>query len=354
MAEREPSSAGSSGVKLSICMPTHNRAGFIGEALESVLRQADDRVEIVVVDGASTDNTAEVVERYRKRFKNFVYHRGEKNEGVNRDMAKTIELAKGEYCWMLSDDDALTPGALPRIFSELESGCEIYLCSVTVCNLSMQRIRERSWLFDSGSDKVFDLAKKEDFMEYCGIAASIGAFFSYMSAIILKRSEWMKTGYDRDFDSTAYALASTLFSFMGRRCKVRYINEPLVFWRNDNASFQFEGGLVKRFLLDYDGYWKLAEKYLAGDREMRAAFFKVMRREHPWYTIVHVSSYISDRSEWDHFKGALARFGYSPLMSVTCFLLSRCKGLVMACVFIKRRAVKSILLHKIKDFFKRR
>ncbi|MCM8797759.1 MAG: glycosyltransferase, partial [Candidatus Omnitrophica bacterium] len=98
-------------IKLSICIPTYNRARFLEETLESVTSQVNDNVEVVVVDGASTDNTAEVAERYRKKIANLVYYRGEKRLGVDRDMAKTIEISRGMYCWLLSDDDLLKPGA---------------------------------------------------------------------------------------------------------------------------------------------------------------------------------------------------------------------------------------------------
>lgn len=336
-----------SDIKLSICIPTFNRAQFIVEAIDSVISQACDNIEIVVVDGASTDNTEKEVCRLKQRFNNLVYYRGKKNMGVDRDMAKSIELARGEYCWMLSDDDLLKPGAIKKILREIESGCEIYLCNVTACSLSMQPIRERFWLTSKVKDRVYNLHEKGAFIEYCDNADSIGALFSYMSSIVLRREEWIKTGYDFDFDLSAYALASTLFSFTKRRCRLKYIKSPLVFWRNDNQSFQNEGGLVKRFLLDFNGYLKLADKYLSGDRKVKESFLRVMRREHPWYTIIHAASFIDSPGSWDQFKGKMRRFGYSPIMTEICYVLGRYKGFVSLGVKIKRKIVKSPKVHKI-------
>lgn len=48
-------------IRLSICMPTYNFGKFIGETLESIMKQIPDGVEIVVLDGGSTDNTCDVV-----------------------------------------------------------------------------------------------------------------------------------------------------------------------------------------------------------------------------------------------------------------------------------------------------
>ena len=53
-------------IRLSICIPTYNFGEFIGATLQSIIKQATDEVEIVVVDGASTDNTAEVVRAFQR------------------------------------------------------------------------------------------------------------------------------------------------------------------------------------------------------------------------------------------------------------------------------------------------
>ncbi len=334
-------------IKISICIPTHNRAKFLAETLENVLQQATDEIEVVIVDGASSDNTKEVAEQYRKKFRNFIYYRGEKNMGVNRDMGRTIELAHGDYCWMLSDDDCLRPGALNQMLKEIQSGCEIYLCNVTVCDLSLKPLRDRQWLSAKVPERIFNLHEKKDFIEYCQNANSIGALFSYMSSIILRRESWNKTGYHQDFDKTAYALASSLMSFIKDTCRLKYLRTPLVFWRNDNASFQFDGGLVKRFLLDFDGYLQLADKYLSDDKMMRDAFLHVMLREHPWYTIVNVTSYIDDEQQWQDFKNKMLQFGYRPQMAQICFSLSRYKNLVSLGVMLKRKILKS---HRLNQF----
>lgn len=334
-------------IKLSICIPTYNRAKFIKGALESIISQAEDSIEIVIVDGASTDNTIEVVQYYQRRFSRLIYYRGEKNFGVDVDMARSIELARGKYCWMFSDDDLLKPGAIKRILREIESECEIYLCNVTVCDLFMRPLRDRYWLSKKTKDRIFNLDDKNELMEYCNKANSIGALFSYMSSIIMCREDWIKSGYDYDFDKSAYALAASLFSFLKRKCQLKYIRSSLVLLRNDNDSFQNKGGLVKRFLLDFDGYLRLADKYLSWDGRVRESFLKVMTREHPWYTIINVASFINDPELWRQFKAKLLQFGYSPNMATICFVLSRQKKFISLAVVVKRKIVKSHWVNKI-------
>lgn len=328
-------------IRLSICMPTRNRAAFIGQALESIIAQADESIEIVVIDGASSDNTQSVVQKYQQRFKNLHYLRQEINGGVDRDMAKAITLARGEYCWLFSDDDRLKPQAIKRAFKEIESGYEIYLANITACDLSMRPYKEMFWLSRKVEDRVFDLYDKKQFIGYCNQASSIGALFSYWSAIILRRETWVKAGFDHEFDGSAYALAATLFSSIKRTCRLKYIKQSLVLWRNDNVSFQHEGGLVKRFLLDFDGYLHLADKYLSFDSDMRNAFLKVMKREHPWYTVIHAASFIDGHWAWIQFRAKLLKFGYSKGTIQICYFLGRFKAAVALGVRIKRAIVRS-------------
>lgn len=328
-------------IKISICIPTHNRARFIGETLESIIFQATDDVEIVIVDGASTDNTTEVVQRFQQKFKNLIYYRGEKNMGIDRDMAKTVELSHGEYCWLFSDDDLLKPGAVKRILQEIGTGYEIYLCNVTACNLRMKPLKERFWLTMKVKDKVFNLHDKNELIEYCNSANSIGAFFSYVSSIVLRRQEWIKTGYNYDFDKTAYAHVSSLLSFIARKCRLKYIRSSLVLWRSENESFQNAGGLVKRLLLDFDGYLRLADKYLSDDPKVKDSFLKVMTREHLWYTIIHATSFIDNLGLWSEFKAKMLKFGYSQRMATICYVLGRHRNLISLAVTIRRKIVRS-------------
>ena len=70
-------------IRLSICMPTYNFGRFIGEALDSIMKQATDEVEIIVLDGASTDNTLDVVRSFQARFPRIYYHCLSRRGGID-------------------------------------------------------------------------------------------------------------------------------------------------------------------------------------------------------------------------------------------------------------------------------
>ncbi len=124
--------------RLSICIATLNRARFLKEMLDGILDQASDEVEVVIVDGASSDGTEEVVHGLQRRFPCIRYIRREKAMGVDRDFDYAVQHAIGEYCWVLCDDDVLKPGAVAKVLSRHE-GSTVFLSSTPTCGTQTTR-----------------------------------------------------------------------------------------------------------------------------------------------------------------------------------------------------------------------
>jgi glycosyltransferase involved in cell wall biosynthesis len=99
---------------LSIVVPTRNQAAFIEETLASILGQNWPRLELIVIDGASTDGTQEIVQRYP--VTHFV---SEKDRGQSEAINKGFRLAKGEILAWINSDDYFLPMAFQRAVAAL-------------------------------------------------------------------------------------------------------------------------------------------------------------------------------------------------------------------------------------------
>lgn len=96
----------------SVIVPCYNLGRFLPDALNSVLAQTDPRWECIVVDDASTDNTAEVVGRFATQDSRFKYIRNEANLHVSLTRNKGIKASKGDYIVCLDADDMLESNAI--------------------------------------------------------------------------------------------------------------------------------------------------------------------------------------------------------------------------------------------------
>jgi len=97
---------------ISVIIPSYNYAAYLADAVESCLKQTYRKIEIVVIDDGSTDNTQEVAAGYKDRI-NYIYQR---NSGVSSARNKGLEAAKGEYIAFLDADDYLTDDAIESRF----------------------------------------------------------------------------------------------------------------------------------------------------------------------------------------------------------------------------------------------
>jgi glycosyltransferase involved in cell wall biosynthesis len=105
--------------KVSVIIPTHNRSKFLRAAITSVLNQTYQDFELIVVDDASTDNTAETVTAFKDARIKFIHH--ETNKGGSAARNTGILHSSGDYIAFLDDDDEWLPEKLARQLDILRS-----------------------------------------------------------------------------------------------------------------------------------------------------------------------------------------------------------------------------------------
>ena len=103
---------------ISIVIPTRERASVLRHALASCLRIPDDNIEIVVSDNASQDDTEEVVAATVDRRVRYV--RTPQRCSMRENFEFAVAHARGDYIFMMGDDDALIPNQFPYMRALLE------------------------------------------------------------------------------------------------------------------------------------------------------------------------------------------------------------------------------------------
>src|SRR5262249_10775494 len=98
--------------RVSVAICTWNRAHLVGRAIRSALAQTVDNFELLVVDDASTDDTAAALARVDDRRLHGVSH--ERNQGISRTRNTALALARGEWLAFLDDDNEWAPNYLEQ------------------------------------------------------------------------------------------------------------------------------------------------------------------------------------------------------------------------------------------------
>ena len=101
---------------ISVIVPVYNVEKYLKECLDSIVNQTidKDKIEVLLIDDSSTDNSADICKEYAQSYPFFKFHTKE-NGGVATARNYGIEHSQGKYIAYLDSDDALTPNSLKNI-----------------------------------------------------------------------------------------------------------------------------------------------------------------------------------------------------------------------------------------------
>lgn len=198
-------------------MACFNSEKTIEQALYSVVNQTYNKMEFILIDGGSKDQTLEIIKKYRSKI---AFYSSERDEGVYDAMNKGIQAAKGKYLYFLGSDDCLVkPQSIEEIANFLEDRPEIDLLCAPVWGID-ERL--------SGMQKLMgkELLKEE----------ILSGEMAPHQGMFIKQTLLKESGYN-----TKYKIAAD-YDFFLRMCllgkQIVYLNSPVAYYNLDGQSSQ--------------------------------------------------------------------------------------------------------------------
>lgn len=214
-------------IKVSAIIPAFNSARYLADAINSVLAQTVNSIEVIVIDDGSTDETESLVGGYGSRVRYF----RQQNNGVAIARNRGIEESRGKYVALLDADDVWVPNKVERQLAALEKGSGCRACysafTITGSDLSpvgINRSKRRSSALE-------DLLLR-------------GNVVGTPSTVMCERALFQEvSGFDSSLSQCAdwemWIRLAMLTDFI-------YLDEPLVLYRQHGANMSRSISLLER------------------------------------------------------------------------------------------------------------
>jgi len=328
-------------IKLSICIGTYNRADYICETLDSILSQNLDCIEIIIVDGASTDRTNLLLKEYEKKYTNLHYFRLPSKGGFDKDYSIAVDYAKGEYCWLFGDDDIVKPGSIYYILEQLKLQYDLMIVNAEIRNTDLTKLLKNKCI-NLEHDKVYE---KKDFQEFFTDTA---AHSSFVGSIVIKRLIWNARN-KKIYFGTLLVHVGVLFqsAYKGR---LLAIAKPLVSIRYGNALWIFRSFEISLFewpklIWEFTSFPDSAKKRVTPREPWRSIARLLYFRARGSYSVNEYNKFLS--KEFGFFKSLIA------------YCIARISGKFLNAIFyiyffifqVFHRNAKSILIDLEKSIY---
>ncbi len=255
---------------ISIVTPSFNQGRYIEQTILSIANQGYPNVEHIVIDGGSTDETLEVIERHRHRLTHLV---SEPDNGQGSAINKGFNLATGEILTWLNSDDMLAPGALAAVALGFHAEEADIIAGVCQIHSEGELIEQHLACCENEPLPLDDLLD----LDGCWLA---GQFF-YQPEVMFSRAIWERAGGRVD-ESLHYSMDYELWlRFAEHGARLAVIGRPVAIFRvhekqktSTPQAFEAELAVVRDAFLERTGRspWR-KEPCDRGRTSIRVTFF---------------------------------------------------------------------------------
>ena len=117
-------------IKVSVIVPAHNASKYLRKCLDSLVNQTLKDIEIIVINDASTDNTKQILDEYKSKYKNIKVFTNKMNKGIGYNRNLGIKKANGKYISFIDSDDYVDIAFLEKMYNKAENNnLDLVICN---------------------------------------------------------------------------------------------------------------------------------------------------------------------------------------------------------------------------------
>ncbi len=239
------------------------------------MSQANESVEIVIIDGGSTDETLEVIETLKGSFPQIRVYGSESRSGVDRDILQAVAMARGAFCWLFSDDDLLESGALDRVSKLIQDFPEIAGASLNYIAYDATMSYSISTVPAAGHGA---LRQNHLFSDRNECLSVLGIHLGFISCQVIRRSLWTNIVENRDV--SPYCNSWIIVYIIGKMLEQNpswfYVHDVCVRYRSGNDSFVSRVGIYHRQRISHVAYADTIGSLLPRNSTAYRNIFKIL------------------------------------------------------------------------------
>lgn len=247
--------------KISVIVPSYNRAHLLGQTIASVLSQNFNDYELLVLDDSSTDNTGDVVGSFSDH--RITYIRNTKNLGFVNNWNKGLDVARGDYVIFPGDDDLLLPDCLGTLVNIMDDDQKLAMVTSNARLIDIFGEQQSDYYIKLDRDLYFNVGEYSKQVCLNGVCNDVCYGFCFQFPGSMFRRQLLKESAFR-FRQEAGCFADMLaFVELNLTFPLYFINKPQILRRihTGQLSFHKHIGNTQNLMIFFSCLKNMLESY---------------------------------------------------------------------------------------------
>jgi glycosyltransferase involved in cell wall biosynthesis len=287
----------------------------LASAIQEALAYPKGMVEVLVSVNGSPEPTLELLRQFQQQHPWIRCMGFPEDRGFDVNYLNCFKEARGEFVWVMGDDDMFLPGSLAPVLAAIDAGADAILCAAYECDAQMKPLQPRGWFKQPTPARTWRIDGRQDLIDYYDSLQYEAGAFGFISAGIIRRERFLNglPVIQRGM-GTHFVHVLGMMAFMAAPTSLHWIPQPLFLNRTGNDGWAVVDP-YGRLIHDMNAWITFADICYPEQDALRRAFMGVLRSNHQDQMIrsLRLASG-ADQARWREARRHLLAVGFDPVL----------------------------------------